>query len=120
MVGSAQNVIRIRLRSKLKKRERRIRMQTPQLTFKIEMFGNLIEELNNWQRIGEEEDLMDSDYVEDRFVETLAAVRDMRNILLQELEEYIYDCKNTGTPVDLSYYRIKKQLAESTFSLYRP
>ena len=95
-------------------------MQTPQLTFKIEMFGNLIEELNNWQRIGEEDDLMDSDYVEDRFIETLAAVRDMRDILLKELEEYEAACRINNEPIDLGYYRIKKQLAESTFSLYRP
>jgi hypothetical protein len=117
MGGAVRIVIKIRLRFKLKKREQ---VQNVHLTFKVEMFGNLIEELSSWQRIGEEDDLMDADYIEDRFVETLAAVRDMRDILLKEFEEYERTCKLDNVPIDLSYYRIHKQLKESTFSLYRP
>lgn len=105
-------------KTKLKLKQKNA-VQTPALTLKIELFGNLIEQLNHWQSIGEEDDVMDLDYVEERFIETLAAIRDMRNVLLEDLEGYLHDCKVNNVPVDLNYFRIKKQLDESTFSISR-
>lgn len=99
-------------------------MQIASLTFKIELFGNLIEELNYWNKSCEEESDMgegeDLQYCEDKFLETLRSVRDMRAILLNDFTEYKLDCKTNGTPIDLSYYRIERQLKESSFELLRP
>jgi len=93
-------------------------MQTPELTLKIEMFGNLIEELNYWHYITEHEENENSfEYAEQMFTDTLAAVRDMREILLEELNEYKQNCRINHEPIDISYHRIQKQLEESTFSL---
>lgn len=93
-------------------------MQRPELTLKIEMFGNLIEELNYWHYICEhEEGEHEFEYAEQMFVDSLHAVRELREILLEELNEYKMDCRTTGTPIDIGYHRIQKQLQESTFSL---
>jgi hypothetical protein len=120
MVGLVLTVIRTRLRPKLKNGEL---VQNPNLVLKINLFGNLIEELNHWHlccddeaRYGEEDELQ---YCEDKFVETLEAVRDMRALLLSDLEEYVRLCKEDNEPVDLGLYRVKKQLDESTFELIR-
>lgn len=94
-------------------------MQTPALTLKIEMFGNMIEELNYWHSccgdINYGEDSLE--YTESRFIEMLDAVREMREILLEDLKEYRHHCKIEDIPVDLGYCRIERQLKESTFSL---
>lgn len=93
-------------------------MQRPELTLRIEMFGNLIEELNYWHYVCEHEGNEESfAYAEQMFMDTLNAVKDMRENLLEELNEYRHDCEVHNVPVDLGYYRIHKQLKESTFSL---
>lgn len=93
-------------------------MQRPELTLKIEMFGNLIEELNYWHHVCEhEEGDREFEYAEQMFVDTLSSVKEMREVLLEELDEYRRDCEVGNVPVDISYYRIQKQLKESTFSL---
>lgn len=95
-------------------------MQRPDLTLKIEMFGNLIEELNYWHYVCDHEESENAfEYAEQMFVDTLNSVKEMREILLEELDEYRRDCEIDNIPVDLSYYRIEKQLKESTFSLVR-
>lgn len=95
-------------------------MQNPSLTLKIEMFGNLIEELNYWHYVCDyEEGENELVYAEQMFVDTLSSVREMREILLEELDEYRRNCEVDNVPVDISYYRIQKQLKESTFSLVR-
>lgn len=93
-------------------------MQTPELTLKIEMFGNLIEELNYWHYVCEhEEGEHEFEYAEQMFQDSLNAVRDLRNILLEELDEYKNHCRANGVPIDISYHRIQKQLEESTFTI---
>jgi hypothetical protein len=94
-------------------------MQTPDRNLRIEMFGNLVEELSYWQRCIEDEEMSgeaDLDYCESRFSETLDAIREFRIILIEDLELYVKDCKANSIPVDLGYWRVKKQLYESTFS----
>jgi hypothetical protein len=93
-------------------------MQTPELTLKIEMFGNLIEELNYWHYICDHEEGDDElVYAEQMFIDALSSVREMREILLEDLNEYKMDCRANNTPIDISYHRIQKQLEESTFAL---
>jgi len=95
-------------------------MQRPELTLKIKMFGNLIEELNYWHYITEhEEGEQEFEYAEQMFVDTLDSVREMREILLEDLDEYKRNCELNSEPVDISYHRIQKQLKESSFSLVR-
>ena len=82
------------------------------------MFGNLIEELNYWHYVCEhEEGEHEFEYAEQMFVDTLNSVREMREILLEELNDYRIDCEANQIPIDLGYFRIQKQLKESTFSL---
>lgn len=93
-------------------------MQNPSLTLKIEMFGNLIEELNYWHYVCEhEEGEAQFEYAEQMFIDTLNSVREMREILLEDLNEYKQACRTDNIPVDISYHRIEKQLKESTFAL---
>ena len=93
-------------------------MQTPELTLRIEMFGNLIEQLNYWHYICEhEEGEQEFEYAEQMFLDNLNAVKELREILLEDLNEYRRNCELHQIPVDISYYRIQKQLKESTFSL---
>lgn len=113
---SARIAIKIKSKFKLKKRGR---LQNPDMTFKIELFGNLLEELNMWHSSCDIHEEDSFEYCESKFVETLKAVRDMRLALLSDLGEYINDCKINNFPIDISLYRIKKQLEESTFELIR-
>ena len=95
-------------------------MQKPELTLRIQMFGNLIEELNYWHYICENEGSEhEFEYAEQMFIETLDSVREMREILLEDLNEYRNDCKLHQIPIDLGYIRVQKQLEQSTFSLIR-
>lgn len=95
-------------------------MQRPELTLRIEMFGNMIEELNHWHnQCDDEGGDTELEYCEQMFTDTLHAVKELREILLEDLYEYKMDCRASGTPVDISYHRIEKQLKESTFSLIR-
>jgi hypothetical protein len=91
-------------------------MQTPDRTIRIETFGELVLELNYWHDISDESG--DIQYAESKFLETLEAIRDYREYLINDLDIYFQECKATGTPIDLSYYRIYKQLNESTFKLF--
>ena len=91
-------------------------MQNPETTFRIEMFGNLVDELKYWHNCLSDENSDDSiDYCEDKFEETLTACREYREILIEELDEYVKDCRNGDIPIDLSYWRIRKQLQETDF-----
>ena len=95
-------------------------MQNPSLTLKIEMFGNLVDELNHWNLCCEDESVQGGDeleYCEQRFLEVLDAVKEYRELLLEEFEVYFHDCKLNKIPIDISYYRIKRQLQESYFEL---
>lgn len=91
-------------------------MQRPDITFRIELFSTLIDELNDWHEACQDDDF---EFAEEKFVETLKAVKDMREVLLEALEGYVNDCKVHRIPVDLGYWRIKKQLEESSFSVVR-
>lgn len=93
-------------------------MQNPAMNLKIEMFGNLIEELNKWHTACDnEEGDEELQYCEQMFVDTLSAVRDMREMLLEDFNEYKVYCRTNQVPLDISYARVERQLKESTFSL---
>lgn len=93
-------------------------MQNPELNLRIEMFGNLVLELGKWNdACNDEAGLTELEYCEQMFIDCLAAVRDMRETLLEDLNEYKINCRTTETPIDISYHRIHVQLKESTFSL---
>ena len=89
------------------------------MNLRIEMFGNLVEDLNHWHSCCDNEQGEDFEYCEQMFIDTLASVREMREILLEDFEEYFNDCKANEIPVDIGYWRIRKQLEESTFSIIR-
>jgi hypothetical protein len=116
MVDFALAVFRLSLRLILKKRDKRKRMQYPELNLRIEMFGNLVDELQYWHKCISGEEGEDSlEYCEERFQDAIDACKDMRLIILEELEEYVKNCRTNDIPLDLGYYRVKRQLTESTF-----
>jgi hypothetical protein len=116
MGGLVQVVLRRSLRHILKKRDKRKRMQYPELNLRIEMFGNLVDELQYWHKCISGEEGEDSlEYCEERFQDAIDACKDMRLIILEELEQYVKDCRTNDIPLDLGYYRVKRQLTESTF-----
>lgn len=89
-------------------------MERPDLTFKIEIFGNLVDELGYWATESNENDI---EIAEIKFDETLAAVKEMRSLLLEDLEEYERNCKLNNEPIFLSYRVIKKELEKHTFEI---
>lgn len=89
-------------------------MERPDLTFKIELFGNLVEELGYW---AEESNNGGIELAEEKFDETLAAVKEMRGLLLEDLNEYERNCKLNNEPIFLSYRVIKKELEKHTFEI---
>ena len=90
------------------------------MNLRIEMFGNLVEDLNYWHACCDNEESEDElEYCEQMFIDTLSSVKEMREILLDDFEEYLNDCKANQVPIDLGYWRVRKQLQESTFTLIR-
>ena len=89
-------------------------MERPDLTLKIEIFGNLVEELGYWADESNNDGL---DIAEDKFDEVLEAVQAMRQILLEDLNEYERNCKVNNEPIFLSYRVIKKELEKHTFEI---
>jgi len=85
-------------------------MENETLTFNIEVLGHLLEELKCWSN--EEEGV---GYADKKFDETLAAVKEMRTIVLQGLEEYFIYVKENNEPIYLPYYIVRRDLKSSTF-----
>ena len=93
-------------------------MQKPEITLQIELFGNLVEELNYCSDlcdIEEEEFGQAIEETEERFYEVLAAVREMRDTLSNMMREYRNECEEFDIPIDINYHRIYKQLKETSF-----
>lgn len=78
------------------------------------MLGNLIIELKYWSEGYEDGEL---DIVEEEFDKTLAALKEMRDVVLGELDGYFEHCKATNEPVYIPYWTVRKELRESTFSI---
>ena len=85
-------------------------MERPQLTFKIELLGGLVEELAFWSNLED-----GGEYAEVKFDEVLEAVREMRLVVLCDLTEYLEDVAINNEPVCLNYIRVKKELERTTF-----
>lgn len=88
-------------------------MQNPEMNLRIEMFGNLLQDLRYWDNCldnGETDDELE--YLEIRYDEVLEALRDFKGLLIEELTDYVEHCKKSNTPIDLSYYRIRKELEQ--------
>ena len=100
-------------RKKLKKRGR---MQDQEIVARIEMFGGLLLELKHWHLCLEnEEGESPLEYLESRYNETLDVCREFRLLLIMELNEYVENCKRYNEPIDISFYRIKKDLEQNPF-----
>jgi hypothetical protein len=87
-------------------------MERPELSFKIMLIGNLVLQL---QHLSEEYPDDDIEMVEDEFDKTLASLIEMKQIVLEELDEYLQHCKTTNEPVYLPYYTVHRELSTSDF-----
>ncbi len=119
MGGVALPVFVMELRPILSKRGL---MQNPSLTLKIEMFGNLVDELEYWNKCcaNEADSDIQMEYCENKFKDVLDACREVRDILMVELNEYVDNCKSNQIPISLDYWRIRKQLQEVSFDYFEP
>jgi hypothetical protein len=88
-------------------------MEKPELELKIQMLGNLLDQLNYYSDMefdGIEE-------VEADFDAVVAALKELRELLLGELDEYFADRKANNEPIYLPYWTIRKELREATFEV---
>lgn len=86
-------------------------MQNPEMNLRIEMFGNLLQDLTHWNRCLEYEEDSDSlEYLENRYEEVRVALKEFRDLLIEELTDYVEECKRYNTPIDLGYYRVRREL----------
>jgi hypothetical protein len=91
-------------------------MQNEYITNKLDMFGNLIRELQYWNRLAEDESTVEGhQYCDAMFLETLEQAREMHPHVIQELDNYFQLCRAENIPIDISYYRISKELKEYSF-----
>jgi hypothetical protein len=87
-------------------------MEKPEISFKLELLGNLILQLKYWTTEFEDGEI---ELVEEEFDRTLEAVREMREVLLEELDGYFEHCKVNNEPVYLPYWTVRRELRETTF-----
>lgn len=85
-------------------------MEKPELTFKIEMMGNLIYQLRYIQTQFEDSGL---EIVDNEFDRTMEALKEMKELVLRELDEYIEHCKANNEPVYLPYWTVRKELRQA-------
>lgn len=112
-VAFVQTVSERKLSLRLKKRGR---MQDQEIVARIEMFGGLLLELKHWHLCLENEEGEEPlEYLESRYNETLDVCREFRLLLIMELNEYVENCKRDNEPIDISFYRIKKDLEQNPF-----
>jgi hypothetical protein len=111
LVGLVLLVLRIYLETTCVVLERTVSsMSDPDLDFKIEILGHLLEELHLWSL--EEEGVA---FADKKFDETLAAVKEMKDVVLNDLEEYFRYVKANNEPTYLPYYQIRKDLLIAKF-----
>ncbi len=87
-------------------------MERPGLSFKIELLGSLLLQL---QYLSTEFNDGELDLVENEFTKTLESLIEMRGLVLEELDEYFEHCKVNNEPVYLPYWTVRKELRETTF-----
>lgn len=85
-------------------------MTKEDIVFKIEILGHLLEELHYWSE--QEQDL---DLADERFDEALAAVKEMREIVLTDLEDYFEYIKESGEPIYLPFVQIRRDIKNANF-----
>jgi hypothetical protein len=88
-------------------------MEKPELEFKIQLLGGLLDQLNYYTEF-EDSDL---EPIEQEFQEVLAALRELREVLLGELDEYFANSQANNEPIYLPYWTIRKELRESNFEV---
>lgn len=85
-------------------------MNKEDLTFKIEILGHLLSELEYWGN--EDFDLVIADQ---RFDETLTALKEIKAIVLFDLEEYFKYARDTNEPIYLPFVQIYRELKNAKF-----
>ena len=85
-------------------------MDKAEITFKIELLGHLLAELQYWD--GEDMDLA---FADQKYDETLAALKEMKGIVLEELEGYFLYVRTNNEPPYLPYYQIYRDLKNAKF-----
>jgi predicted component of type VI protein secretion system len=89
-------------------------VENPTLTLKIELLGGLVQELSFWASLED-----GGEYGDQKFDEVLSAAQEMRVIVLDDIEEYLNDCKVNNEPVCLNYFRVRRELQACTFEKKR-
>lgn len=85
-------------------------MDSSDITFKIEILGHLLEELNYWSEQDEDLELADKKYEE-----VMAAAKEMKEVVLTDIEEYLRHAKDNNQPIYLPYVQIQRDLKKAKF-----
>jgi|GEM_PF-3834617 hypothetical protein len=85
-------------------------MENPSLTLKIELLGQLLEELNY---LGNEPE--EIEFIDEEFDDVLAAATELKGVVLDELEEYFNHAKRNNEPIYLPYKIIQRDLRNAKF-----
>jgi hypothetical protein len=86
-------------------------MERPEINLKLEMLGNLVLQLKYFSEEFEgDEDLK---ILETEYDKVLASMREMRELLIEDLDEYFEYCKANNEPIYLPYWTVRKELHSS-------
>jgi len=87
-------------------------MEKPEINFKLELLANLMQQLSYW---AQEPSYVDEQTSELEFDRTLAAIYDMREALIEDLDGYFEHCKTNNEPIYLPYWTVRKELRQYRF-----
>lgn len=87
-------------------------MENPVITLKLNLLGDLVQQLNAIAREFPDDEV---DAIDEEFDEILEVIRRLRIEILGDLDEYFNDIKANNEPVYLPYWTVRRELQETVF-----
>ena len=87
-------------------------MENPVITLKLNLLGDLVQQLNAIAREFPDDEV---DAINEEFDEILEVIRRLRTEILGDLDEYFRDSKANNEPVYLPYWTVRRELEETVF-----
>lgn len=87
-------------------------MENPVITLKLNLLGDLVQQLNAIAREFPDDEV---DAIDEEFDEILEVIRRLRTEILGDLDEYFRDIKANNEPIYLPYWTVRRELEETVF-----
>ena len=87
-------------------------MENPVITLKLNLLGDLVQQLNAIAREFPDDEV---DAIDEEFDEILEVIRRLRTEILGDLDEYFEHIKANNEPVYLPYWTVRRELQETVF-----